>query len=130
MSLARAVVSADAPSPSGPYSQAVIADGPTIFLAGQRPVEPGTGSVPEDFTAQVEQSLRNVQAVLKSAGADLSSVVKVTAYLADLSYFESLNETFRSWFSEPFPARTTVGARLREVLVELDVTAALPSPNR
>jgi 2-iminobutanoate/2-iminopropanoate deaminase len=121
----RAIAAAEAPGPSGPYSQAVIA-GQFMFLAGQRPVEPHPGAIPSGFTAQAEQALSNVRAVLRSAGADLSNVVKVTAYLDDLADFERLNEIFRSWFTEPYPARTTVGARLRGVLVELDVTAVLP----
>ena len=120
-----AVVSPAAPAPSGPYSQAVIA-GQAVFLAGQRPVDPITGIVPDGFAAQVERALTNVAAVLDSVGAGLSNVVKVTAYLADLADFDGLNEVFGAWFAEPFPARTTIGVRLRDVLVELDVTAVLP----
>lgn len=120
----RAVVSPEAPAPAGPYSQAVVA-GQFVFLAGQRPAEPRTGAVQPGFTAQVEQALSNVRAVLRSAGTDLPGIVKLTAYLSDLADFGQLNEVFRAWFTEPYPARTTVGARLRGVLVELDVTAVV-----
>jgi 2-iminobutanoate/2-iminopropanoate deaminase len=123
--LPRAVATSEAPAPAGPYSQAIIA-GPMVFLAGQRPVDPGTGELPEGIDAQVEQVLTNVRTVLRSAGADLSNVVKVTVYLTDLSDFGTLNDAFRTWFAEPYPARTTVGAQLRGVLVELDVIAVLP----
>jgi len=121
----RAVVSPEAPAPAGPYSQAIVA-GQFVFLAGQRPAEPRTGAVQPGFTTQVEQALSNVRAVLRSAGTDLPGIVKVTAYLSDLADFGRLNEVFRAWFTEPYPARTTVGARLRDVLVELDVTAVFP----
>ena len=120
----RAITSPGAPAPSGPYSQAVVVDR-QIFLAGQRPVDPVTGEIPQDFQSQVDQALTNVRAVLHSAGAELSDVVKVTVYLVDLSDFERLNSVFRTWFSEPYPVRTTVGVRLRDVLVEIDVTAVL-----
>jgi 2-iminobutanoate/2-iminopropanoate deaminase len=122
--LTRAVATPEAPAPAGPYSQAIVS-GPLVFLAGQRPIDPRTGEAPSGFTAQVEQALSNIRMVLHSAGADLSNVVKLTAYLADLAYFDGLNEVFRTWFAEPYPARTTVGVQLRGVLVELDVTAVL-----
>lgn len=121
-----AVTSAEAPAPSGPYSQAIIA-GQLVFLAGQRPVDPHSGKIPDGFTPQVEQALANVRAVLDAAGTDLVNVVKLTAYLADLDNFGCLNTIFDAWFTKPYPARTTVGVRLRGVLVELDVTAVLPS---
>jgi reactive intermediate/imine deaminase len=121
----RTVTTSDAPPPSGPYSQAVVVDR-LVFLAGQRPVDPRTGEVPDGFPAQVEQALKNIRMVLRAAGADLSDVVKLTAYVADLAYFDDLNEVLSTWLAEPYPARTTVGVRLRDVLVELDVTAAIP----
>jgi 2-iminobutanoate/2-iminopropanoate deaminase len=123
--LTRSVTTPEAPAPAGPYSQAIVS-GPLVFLAGQRPVDPRTGKVPAGFAAQAEQALSNIRTVLQSAGADLSSVVKLTAYLADLSDFDGLNEVMRTWFADPYPARTTVGVQLRGVLVELDVTAVLP----
>jgi 2-iminobutanoate/2-iminopropanoate deaminase len=122
--LTRAVAAPEAPVPAGPYSQAIVS-GPLVFVAGQRPVDPRTGEVPSGFAAQVEQAMSNIRMVLQSAGADLSNVVKLTAYLADLTYFDGLNEVLRTWFAEPYPARTTVGVQLRGVLVELDVTAVL-----
>ncbi len=119
-----AVTSREAPSPSGPYSQAV-AVGPLVFLAGQRPVDPVTGAVPSDLTAQIEQALNNVREVLRTVGADLSNVVKLTVYLADIADFKCVNQVFRLRFSEPYPARTTVGVQLRDVLVELDAVAVV-----
>ena len=124
MKYVRFITSPNAPAPSGPYSQAVVT-GRQVFLAGQRPVDPLTGEIPRDFLSQVDQALTNVRTVLDSAGADLTDVVKLTVYLADLSDFDRLNSVFRTWFSEPYPARTTVGVRLRDVLVEIDVTAVL-----
>jgi 2-iminobutanoate/2-iminopropanoate deaminase len=118
----RAITTSKAPAPSGPYSQA-LAVGSVLFLAGQRPVEPETGDIPSGVAAQVDQSMRNVAAVLDAAGARLSDIVKLTVYLEDLSAFPEMNSALEKWLVQPYPVRTTVGVRLRNVLVELDVTA-------
>ncbi len=114
-----------APAPVGPYSQGAIG-GRLLFVAGQIPKDPRTGEVPQDFKAQVEQCLRNVQAIVEAAGATLSDVVKVNAYLKDLSTFKTFNEIYERVFAAPYPARTTVGADLLGVLVEIDAVVALP----
>lgn len=113
-----------APTPSGNYSQALRV-GEFAFLAGQRPVDPATGTVPITFREQVERALRNVQAVLKAGGTDLAQVVQVRAYLADLADFAEFNAIFGEWFRSPYPVRTTVGAQLRDVRVELEMVAVL-----
>lgn len=124
-----AIASPQSPVPTGPYSQAVLA-GSLVFLAGQRPVDPITGETPSNFIGQVEQALRNVQGLLQSAGTDLSNVVKLTVYLADLADFPRLNEALQARLDAPYPARTTVGVQLRDVLVELDVIAVVPGEPR
>jgi len=121
----RAIATGGAPPPSGPYSQA-LAVGPVVFLAGQRPVAPETGEIPSGVAAQVDQSMRNVTAVLQAAGATVSDIVKLTVYLEDLSAFAELNRALEKWLVQPYPVRTTVGVRLRNVLVELDVVAIRP----
>ena len=124
--MAKETVKTDgAPAPVGPYSQGVVA-GKLLFVAGQIPKDARTGQIPEDFKAQVEQCLRNVQAIVTAAGASLADIVKVNAYLKDLGQFKAFNEVYEKFFQAPYPARTTVGADLLGVAVEIDAIAALP----
>lgn len=67
--------------------------------------------------------MRNVAALLEVAGAQLSDIVKLTVYLQDLADFPRMNVVLEKWLAEPYPVRTTVGVRLRDVLVELDIVA-------
>lgn len=111
-----------APVPAGPYSQAIV-DENYVFVAGQGPVDPATGKTPEDITAQTRQVLTNIKNILEAAGTSMAEVVKVSAFLADLKYFNAYNEVYKEFFPEPFPVRTTVGAQLSNILVEIDVIA-------
>jgi 2-iminobutanoate/2-iminopropanoate deaminase len=125
-----AVVSQDAPSPIGPYSQAVAAGG-FLFLSGQIALSPSTGEVVGATAAeQAEQVLKNLQAVLSAAGATASSVVKTTIFLTDLSDFSAVNEVYGKVFgaSGASPARSTVqvSALPRGVRVEIEAVAQLP----
>ncbi len=114
----------NAPMPAGPYSQGIIV-GDRIYVAGQGPLNPATGKVPEGIEEQTRQVLKNIQAILEAGGAKLDDVVKVTAHLADLKYFAAFNEVYKTFFKEPFPVRTTVGSQLKDILVEIDVIAEL-----
>ncbi|MHB8687307.1 MAG: Rid family detoxifying hydrolase [Candidatus Dormibacteria bacterium] len=111
-----------APAPGGPYSQAVVA-GDFVFVSGQRPVDPVSGSIPGGVEAQSAQVLKNLAAVLDAAGSSLAEAVKVTAHLADLGDFATFNKVYMRFFNPPYPARTTVGSELRGILVEVDVIA-------
>ena len=113
-----------APKPAGPYSHAVVADG-LVFISGQGPLDPETGTMPDSFTDQVRQTLRNVQIILEAAGSSLDNVVKVNAYVTDLTRFQEFNEVYREFFQHDPPARTTVGASLLGFLVEIDCIARL-----
>ncbi len=114
-----------APGAIGPYSQAVEAGG-FIFTAGQIPVDPRTGNIPEGITAQTKQSLSNVEAILVSAGLSLKNVVKVTVFLQDMNMFGSMNEVYSGFFKDEHPARSAVEvARLpKDVLIEIEAVAA------
>jgi len=114
----------NAPMPAGPYSQGIIV-GNRVYVAGQGPLNPATGKVPEGIEDQTRQVLKNIQAILEAGGAKLDDVVKVTAHLADLKYFTAFNEVYKTFFKEPFPVRTTVGSQLKDILVEIDVIAEL-----
>jgi 2-iminobutanoate/2-iminopropanoate deaminase len=111
------------PAPAGAYSPAVKA-GAFIFLAGQVPKDPRTGElVGVDIGAQTKAVLENCQRVLEAAGASLDDVVNVTAYLQSMDDWQAFDDVYRTFFSEPRPARTTVGADLRGFLVEVSVVA-------
>ena len=115
-----------APTPAGPYSQAVRA-GSLLFLAGQIPIDPGTGDlVGGDITVQARQALDNIAAVLKAGGLSMADVVRTTVFLADMNDAPAMNEIYGTYFPEPFPTRATVQvARLpRDVRIEIDAIAA------
>lgn len=116
-----------APEAIGPYSQGVRA-GRHLFLSGQIPIEPSTGSVSSGgIDAQTRQVLRNLQAVLEAEGASLKDVVKTTVYLTDLSAFAAMNSVYGEFFTAPYPARATVGvsALPKGVGVEIDAIAVI-----
>lgn len=120
------VISTDqAPKAIGPYSQAVVSNG-FAFLSGQIPLDPATGQLVEgDIQAQTERVLENLKAVLDAAGCTLSSVVKTTVYLKDMTEFTKMNDIYARYFAGNPPARATVeAARLpRDVRVEIDCIA-------
>lgn len=118
----QAIKTTNAPVPAGPYSQAIV-DEHYVFVAGQGPVDSATGKKPEGITDQTRQVLTNIKNILEAAGSSMAEVVKVSAFLADLKYFAAYNEVYKEFFPEPFPVRTTVGAQLSDILVEIDVIA-------
>ena len=118
-----------APAAIGPYSQAVIANG-FLFTAGQIALDPVSMQVVEgDIVAQTEQVLRNLDAVLASAGASWSDVVKTTVFLTDMRDFARMNEVYARAMGDARPARSTVqvSGLPRGVLVEIELIAALPT---
>ena len=120
----RTVMAEKGPKPAGPYSHAVVANG-FVFISGQGPVDPETGTMPDAFVDQVRQTLRHVQTILEAAGTSLDNVVKVNAYVTDLMRFQEFNEVYGEFFQQDPPARTTVGASLLGFLVEVDCVASL-----
>lgn len=115
-----------APAPAGPYSQAIIA-GDYIFVAGQRPMDPETGIIPDGIHAQTRQVIQNIRSILAEYDCTLADVVRSGAYLSDLSNFGKMNEVYSEMFPKPFPARTCIGTSLRGILVEIDVIAYKPA---
>jgi 2-iminobutanoate/2-iminopropanoate deaminase len=125
----RATQTDRAPAAIGPYAQAVAANG-FLFTAGQIPLDPVTMQVVEgDVVAQTEQVLRNLDAVLASAGAGWGDVVKTTVFLTDMRDFPRMNEVYARAMGDARPARSTVqvSGLPRGVLVEIDLIAALSS---
>ena len=115
-----------APAAIGPYSQGIIA-GFMLFASGQIPINPATGEIEGgDITAQAEQVMKNVGALLEEAGADYEQVVKTTCFLADMGDFAAFNEVYARYFTEK-PARSCVAVKTlpKNVLCEVEVIAAL-----
>lgn len=121
-----AIRTANAPEPAGPYSQGIVANG-FLYTAGFGPQDPVTGKVPESVADQTRQVLRSVSSVLAEHGLTLEDCVKTTVHLADLADFDEFNGAYAEFFTAPYPVRTTVGSQLANILVEIDVVAALPA---
>jgi 2-iminobutanoate/2-iminopropanoate deaminase len=112
--------------PSFPYTPVVVSRD-LVYTAGQVANDASGNVVSDDIEAQCRQVLDNIKACLKAAGCGLADVIKVNAYLTDLGNFKVYNSVYREYFSEPYPARTTVGAALAPGLhVEIEVVARRP----
>ena len=122
-SMAKEIIHTDkAPAAIGAYSQAVKA-GNTVYLSGQIPLDPATMAVVEGgFEAETRQVFTNLKAVCEAAGGSLSDIVKLNAYLTDLSNFATFNKVMAEFMAEPYPARAAVGVASlpRGVLVEAE----------
>jgi 2-iminobutanoate/2-iminopropanoate deaminase len=126
----RAVETGEAPPAAGPYSQAVVAGG-VLYCAGQVPLDPASGELVEGGIAeQARRCLRSLDAVCRAAGTELAQAARIGVYLTDMAHFAALNDVYASFFSEPFPARTTIGvaALPMDSLVEMDAVVPLASP--
>lgn len=113
-----------APAAIGPYSQAIIA-GDFLYASGQIPINPATGNVEaEGITAQAEQSMKNVRAILEAAGVSYDNVVKTTCFLAEIADFAAFNEVYAKYFTQN-PARSCVAVKdlPKGVLCEVEVVA-------
>lgn len=116
-----------APSPIGPYSQAVLA-GNLLFISGQIAIDPETGQLQtDDLDAETELVMRNIGAVLQEAGMDYHNVVKCSIFLSDMNDFARVNAIYGRFFTDNPPARETVEvSRLpKDVHVEISVIAAV-----
>lgn len=125
--MAETISTENAPGAIGPYSQAIKA-GNMIFCSGQIPIDPATGDfVSDDVAEQTVQVLKNLEEVLKAAGAGFENVVKTTVFLADMNDFAAMNEIYAGVFDLNKPARATVqAARLpRDARVEIDCIAVV-----
>jgi 2-iminobutanoate/2-iminopropanoate deaminase len=120
----REVQTSSAPAPSFSYSQGIIAHG-MLFIAGQIPKHPATGEVAESFADQARQVLENLSSVARAAGTSLEHAVRVNVYLDDIASVHELEELYRTYFTPPFPVRTTVQVGLRGFLIEIDAIVAM-----
>jgi 2-iminobutanoate/2-iminopropanoate deaminase len=123
--MSKKAVSAPPLQAVGPYSLA-IDTGNAVYCSGQVHLDPVSGKLVEgDIGSQTRQCLENLKKVLQSAGVGFGDVVKTTVFLTSMADFSAMNEVYKTYMSEPFPARSTVqvaglplGAR-----VEIEVIA-------
>jgi 2-iminobutanoate/2-iminopropanoate deaminase len=119
-----------APAPVGPYNQAIATSGQMLFVAGQIPLDPQSGTIigEGDITAQTQQVMANLEAILIEAGANWEDVVKTSVFLTDLANFTPMNQVYAEYFLEDTaPARACVEvSRLpKDVLVEIECIAVI-----
>lgn len=113
-----------APAAIGPYSQGFVS-GNILFSAGQIPLDPVSGEiVGEDITAQTEQVMKNLGAILEAAGSSYEKTLKTTCFLSDMGDFTAFNEVYGKYFTGK-PARSCVAVKTlpKNVLVEVEVIA-------
>ena len=117
-----AIQTHDAPAAVGPYSQGIRAND-LIFVSGQLPATRNGDLITDDISAATAQSLQNISAVLKAAGASLADVVKVTVFLEDMADFGAMNEVYKEFFAEPYPARAAVAVKTLPKGAPLEIEA-------
>ena len=112
-----------APKPVGPYSQAIKA-GNFLFIAGQIPLDPETGTLVEgSFQDKVRRVLENIKAIVEAGGGSLNDIVKVTVYLKDIDKYSEFNEVYSEYFKDSKPSRVVVGVSNLPKGVDLEVEA-------
>ncbi|GET28616.1 RidA family protein [Prolixibacter sp. SD074] len=114
----------DAPAAIGPYSQAVEVNG-TLYISGQIPMNPSTKKIPGGITAQADQVMKNIEAILKAAGFGFGEVVKSTCFLTDMANFKAMNEVYGRYYETNPPARAAFAVKELPlgVLIEIETIA-------
>jgi 2-iminobutanoate/2-iminopropanoate deaminase len=121
------VTAAGTPRAIGPYSPA-LKIGNLLFLSGSIPLDPASGQLVSGGTVeQTTQVMENIKTLLEAAGASFNNVARTTVFMVDLAEFGSMNDVYSSYFTAPYPARSTVQVVMlpRDVRVEIDVIAVL-----
>ena len=121
----KAIQTDKAPAAIGPYSQALQV-GDTLYISGQLGIDPATGKLVDgDTAAQAEQALKNIMAILMEENMSMHNVAQVQVFLADIADFAAVNEVYKTFFAEPYPARAAIqaGALPAGGSVEILVTA-------
>lgn len=115
-----------APAAIGPYSQAIVY-GDVLFTSGQIPIDPSNGQIVEgDISIQAERVMKNIEAVLESAGTSFENAIKTTCFLKDMNDFAKFNEVYAKYFTSK-PARSCVAVLKlpKDVLCEVEVIAKI-----
>lgn len=117
-----------APAAIGPYSQA-IRTGNLVFLSGQTPLDPATGTLVEgDISVQARRAFDNIKAVCEAAGGSMDDIVRVGLYLTDLGQFAAVNAVMAEYFQAPHPARSTIEVPALPKGADFEVDAVLVLP--
>ncbi|QBB72006.1 RidA family protein [Pseudolysobacter antarcticus] len=124
--MTRKIIHSDhAPKAIGPYSQAVRC-GNTVYLSGQTPIDPATGKLVEgSIEVQTTRIFENLKAVVSAAGGSFEQIARVGIYLTDLANFAEVNKVMASYFSEPYPARSTIGVSQLPLGSQVEIDAIL-----
>lgn len=120
------VSTSNAPAAIGPYSQAVIGNG-TLYISGQLPIDPDTGTMSDDIVCQSVQSMKNVLNIVSAAGGTAENIVKCTLFIRDMAAFGAINEKYQTFFNEAPPARAVVevSALPKGAMIEIEAIAVL-----
>lgn len=111
MTTRKIVYTSDAPEAIGPYSQGIIT-GETLYVSGQIPLDPQTGSFAgDDISSQTYQVMNNVKAIVEAAGSSMSKVIKCSIFLADMGDFATVNQIYGSYFGDEPPAREAIAVK-------------------
>lgn len=115
-----------APKAIGPYSQATVGNG-TVYVSGQLPIDPETGNISDSIEEQLEQSMKNVLAIVEAAGAKVEGILKCGLFIKDMSLFPRINAAYEKFFDVEPPARFVVEvSRLpRDAQIEIDAIAMI-----
>lgn len=114
------------PDSLGPYSDA-IRSGDRIYVSGKGPKDPQTGDIPSDVGEQTTSTLRNIETILESGGTSIDAVVSATVYLTDMDDYEAVNEAYREYLSEPYPARTCIEVSRLPAPIDVEITVIAES---
>lgn len=124
--MSKKIINTDkAPAPIGPYNQSVLANG-FLFISGQIPIIPETNEMESGgIEKEAHQVMKNIKAILNTAGLDFGHVVKTSIFLSDMALFGKVNEVYGSYFSGDYPARETVAVKTlpKEVQLEISMVA-------
>lgn len=123
----KSIVTNEAPSPIGPYSQALVVNN-MVYLSGQIAIIPSSGELDlQDIPTETKRVLENIKGLLTAAGSDFSKVIKCSIFLSDMGNFSTVNEIYASYFTAPYPARECVEVAClpKNVNVEISVIASL-----
>lgn len=120
----KAILTSDAPAPIGPYSQAVHA-GNSLYISGQIPIDPASGDlIKTSIEEETHQVLKNIGAILASAGLNYTNVVSCTVFVTDMNLFSRINAVYTLYFSEGIPpARALVQVSALPKFVNIEISA-------
>ena len=119
--MAKKAISSPKGKAIGPYSMA-IETGDLVFISGQIPLDAATGKLVDgDVSAQTRQSLENLKAILDAAGLTFGHVVKTTIFLTSMADFAAVNEVYKAYVSEPYPARSTIAVAALPMAAKVEI---------